>query len=109
MGASTVHNWGRAKTADEAFDALLEEDQYENGHAYDTGTIGCASDGFVMHPLGQKRFTKKAINRWVDDAVHNTSKHEPLRCLAIPKSCKLVNHSTKRGVYTFLFVGWVCD
>jgi hypothetical protein len=107
MGSATVQIIGRAKTADKAFDALIEEDQYNNGHAYDTGTIGCADSGFYMHPLGQKRFTKQAILRWVNDAIENTSKHDSLRCIQIPKSCKHVWHSTKRGEQTFLFTGWV--
>jgi len=108
MGSSAVSQIGRAKTAGKAFDALVEADQWENGHAYDTGTIGAAC-GFHMHPLDQKRFTKKALDRWLDNAIEHTSKHEPLRCIQIPKTSKFASHSTRRGVQTFLFCGWVPD
>ena len=109
MGSASITQLGRAKTASEAFNALVEEDQWENGHAYDSGTIGAASNGFCMKPLDQKRFTKKALDRWIDDAIEHTSKHGELRCIQIPKSCKFAAHSTRRGVQTFLFCGWVCD
>jgi len=109
MGSAVIQRLGRAKTADEAFDAMVEADQWENGHAYDTGTIGCASCGFYMHPLDQKRFTKQALDRWMDDAINNTSKHDAIRCIQIPKTSKFAAHSMTRGVQTFLFVGWVHD
>jgi hypothetical protein len=107
MGSAVIQKLGRAKTAGEAFDAMVEADQYDNGHNYDTGTIGCASCGFYMHPLDQKRFTKQALDRWMDDAIDHTSKHDAIRCIQIPKSSKFAAHSTQRGVQTFLFVGWV--
>ena len=108
MGSASIVEIGRAKTATAAFNDLVEADQCENGHAYDTGTIGAASN-FVMHPLGQKRFTRQALNRWIDDAIENTSKFGDLRCIQIPKSSKVAAHSTRRGVQTFLFCGWVPD
>lgn len=109
MGSAVIQQLGRNKTAIKAFDALVEADQYNNGHDYDTGTIGCASHSFHMHPLDQKRFTKKALDRWIDDAIENTGKYDALRCIQIPKTCKFAAHSTQRGVQTFLFVGWVPD
>lgn len=49
MGASDFHNTGVAKTAQEAFRVLADEDTYENGHSY-SGGIGM-KHGFVTFEL----------------------------------------------------------
>ncbi len=105
MGSADIYVSGYGKTASEVFNDLVSESQYEDGHAYDTGKIGAASD-FIMMPLDQKKCTKEAIQRWCDKALEETSKHGPLWCLELPRSYA---KGYKRGVRRFLFVGWVPD
>ena len=109
MGSASISNIGRAKTAGEAFDDLQDQAHYDDGHDRYCGTIGGANYGFDMVPLDQKKFTKAAIDRWIDKAIDETDKYGSLNCIQIPKTCKRVAHSSRRGVQTFLFVGWVPD
>lgn len=53
MGANNFTNIGAGKTMGEAFDSLVREDRYENGHRYDSGTIGaCGNFTPVELPKG---------------------------------------------------------
>ena len=105
MGAAYIQVAGYGKTADEVYRSLVEDDKYENGHKYNTGTIG-ASHGFTMVPLDQKKFTKAALSRWLDNAMEEADKWGPLHCLELPRSYA---KGCRRGVRKFVFAGWVPD
>ena len=102
MGSHTFSNVGYAKTADEAYSDLCEQARWEHGHDPYNGTIS-TTIGFTVKPLGQKRFTEAAIDRWYEQAIDNTDKHTPCWCLELPKTKA---KGRGRGVKAFLFVGW---
>ena len=106
MGSAFVQHSGYGRSADEVFNSIMADDQYENGHGGYSGTIGSARHGFVMVGVDQKRFTKTALGRWIDKAEEDTSKHGPLHCLELPKSYA---KGMGRGVRKFVFAGWVPD
>lgn len=101
MGAAFSVCSRAAKSAEEAYRSLVADSQYESGHSY-SGEIGC-SHGFKMKPLGQKKFTKAAKERWVEQAMEETDKWGPWYCLELPRSAA---KGYPRGYRIYLFAGW---
>ena len=57
MGANQFYKTARATTASAAFNALVEQDQWESGHQY-SGGIGMKHDFFVIKtPAGLRKTT----------------------------------------------------
>lgn len=103
MGSCTVIRIGFGKTADEAFKAVQAEAEVINGHqdGY-SGDINSVH-GFDMKPLGQKSFTKLAINKWIDryfEGDDYVTKRECV-CLELPRSHA---KGCSRGFRKFIFV-----
>lgn len=61
MGACNFIEFGKGKTAEEAFDALVHEAMYEYGHDPYNGTISTTSLSRKPVKVIRKRFTEKAI------------------------------------------------
>ena len=102
MGAAFFVNSRAAKTAEEAYNSLCEEACYQYGHDSYGGHIG-VSHGFTMVPLDQKKFTKAALDRWIDYAQEEADKWGAVHCVELPRS-KAKGYP--RGYRMYVFAGW---
>tara|TARA_Y100001973_G_C5104288_1_gene284301 strand:+ start:335 stop:676 length:342 start_codon:yes stop_codon:yes gene_type:complete len=109
MGAfeQTEYAIGRFKNAEEAYEYLIEEAQWEHGHSGYNGTIS-TSDGFFIrkeHPrYGTKKFWK-----FVDDTMDGT-KFDRWNCIelkgaALKKAKEESGYKGKRNIKAFYFWG----
>ena len=109
MGAfeQTEYAIGRYKSAEEAYNELVEEAEYEYGHDGYNGTIS-TSDGFKIitkHPrYGTKKFWK-----FVDDTMDGT-KFSRWNCIefkgaTLKKAKEESGYKGKRNIKAFYFWG----
>ena len=109
MGAfeQTEYAIGRYKSAEEAYNELVEEAEYEYGHDGYNGTIS-TSDGFKIitkHPrYGTKKFWK-----FVDDTMDGT-KFSRWNCIefkgaTLKKAKEQSGYKGKRNIKAFYFWG----
>ena len=104
MGAHTFVRTGYGKSAQAAYNGLVDDAIYEHGHDTYNGTIS-TTNGFSVHQLGQKTFTKAAIKRWIEKMKNATEKRECV-CLELPRSHA---KGSPRGYRAYLFVGWAAS
>lgn len=103
MGASVFMDYGSGKTAKEAFNALVEDARYTNGHGGYTGTIA-EKDEFKI--LTDKIFESQSdaedyANSLIEkDDERVSDKWGPAGCL---------KYKTKSGNINYLFFGWASD
>ena len=94
MGACEFTCLGKGKTAQKAFNILVEEAQYDYGHAGYTGTIA-EKDSFVMIdvPADCKTPIVYADKLLADDDKRISDKWGPAGCVQVSKN-------------TWYFFGW---
>ncbi len=83
MGATTFGNIGEGKTAQAAFNALVEQARYEHGHGGYTGTIAEKSK-FVMISLPAGREAEEYIDELIEKCDRRIDdKWGPAGCIAL--------------------------
>ena len=110
MGATNFGDLavGRYKKASDAYNSLVEEAQYENGHDTDNGTIS-TTDGFRLSN-DNPRYGTKSFDKWEDKMIDNMHKYDCI-CVeitgAVLKRLKERNgYKGKKGIKAFYFIGW---
>lgn len=108
MGAHSIATIGYGRNAKEAYNRAVEDALYEDGHDAYNGTIS-TTNGFRLDTIkGQKRITKKAIDKWVEQAEDRTEKWGQCLALELPRSHDASKRARKaiRGGKAYIFVGW---
>tara|TARA_R110000744_G_scaffold304368_1_gene412894 strand:- start:804 stop:1145 length:342 start_codon:yes stop_codon:yes gene_type:complete len=110
MGATNFGNLavGRYKNASDAYNKLVEDAEYEDGHDAYNGTIS-TTDGFRTSN-DNPRYGTKSFNKWEDKMIDDMSKYDCL-CVeitgAVLKRLKESNgYKGKKNVKAFYFFGW---
>ena len=85
MGTNTQVVTATGRSAGEAIDKLTEQAIYDHGHDTYSGTIATCHGSVTEGKLDQKKFTKKAIDRWIDQAVEDIGKRD-ITYLELPRS-----------------------
>lgn len=105
MGAHNIATTGYGQTAKAAYERACRIAQFEDGHDPYNGTIS-TTEGCIVKPLGQGKFTQAAIRRWEELALDGTEKWGPVWALELPRSHA---KGQARGVRAYLFVGWAAS
>lgn len=108
MGAIQFGNIGIAKSAADAYDELVEEAEYENGHDPYNGTI---STTYGCRKLtGNPRYGTKAFEKWEDKLYDNLDKGD---CVYVEITGAVATRIKQRnglkgrkGLKVFYFFGW---
>ena len=103
MGADEFYNKKSAKTAAEAFKALVDEALYKEGHDGYTGTIAEKGDFRMVEPhIGES--PKECVRRLLEDESHwSQDKFGPAACIDAGPSQKVP------GNRLFMFFGWAAS
>jgi hypothetical protein len=103
MGANAFQNRQSAKTADEAFQMLVERARYEYGHRGYTGTIAEKED-FRMEEPRHDETPRTCVTRCLDDLDHwSGDKWGPAACVDGGPDPK------QQGLRIFHFFGWAAS
>jgi len=104
MGGRNFYNISFGDTANQAFDGLVSQAQYDHGHAGYSGTIAEKHD-FIMISLPADKdpmdFAEGLI-RDSDDRIDD--KWGPAGCIEMPPTDK--DKKEHPGLKKFLFFGW---
>ena len=98
MGACNFIEFKIAKTADEAFAALVHETMYEYGHDPYNGTISTTSLSRRPAKVIRKRFTQRAIN----DAYKVAEKDD----WGEKWESRIIDCGATKGGHMWAFYGW---
>jgi len=100
MGADEFQNKKSAKTAEEAFQLLVEQARHEDGNGGYTGTIA-EKNGFRMEQPRKDETPRDCVRRCIDDPQHwSNDKWGDAACID-------GGHNPKRpGLRIFYFFGW---
>lgn len=98
MGACNFIEFGRGKTKEEAFKALVQEAEWEYGHDPYNGTISTTSLSRRPAKVIRKRFTKKARQDAIKVAEEDGwgEKWES----------RVIDCGVTKGVHVWAFYGW---
>lgn len=100
MGANAFRNTQSAKTAEEAFDFLVERVRYEDGNGGYTGTIAEKS-GFRMEQPRKGETPRACVSRCAEDDDHwSNDKWGDAACVDGGPDPK------QPGLRIFYFFGW---
>lgn len=112
MGGESFINTAWGKTAEEAFRKVVQQAQYDYGHAGYTGTIA-EKVTFVMIPLPEHKDPIDFANDMINNDERVGDKWGDAGCTEIPVECEaeLVKRETpsnskSEGDKLFLFFGW---
>ena len=98
MGACNFIEFGKGKTAREAFDALVAEAEYYSGHDPYNGTISTTSLSRRPAKVIRKRFTENAVKEAMKVAESDGwgEKWES----------RVIDCGATKGVHVWAFYGW---
>lgn len=98
MGACNFIEFGKAKTAEQAFKALVRDAEWEYGHDPYNGTISTTSMSRKPIKVIRKRFTEKARQEAVKVAEKDGwgEKWES----------RVIDCGATKGCHVFAFYGW---
>ena len=104
MGSSDFYDIGFGKTAKEAFNSLVEQAQYDYGHAGYTGTIAEKHE-FTRIPLPENKDPEDYAEELMENRDERVDdKWGPAGCVEM----KVTEEDKKKhpGLKKFLFFGW---